>query len=579
MTKNDLYALRLTIRYINRYPSYWFWFFIQTILVGIGIATPIIFGAIIDALATGDFSSRELYTLLVIYVVFLFISPAISIITVSKCLNIAAKVGRDFRNDAIRLFENAPIDFFKLKNRGVFLKIIDSAYDSIYRLTDDILHRYLSSVGSVIGILMSTAFIKPLILVIFLITSGLSIVNVIVFGRREEKARIEWSKKEEALTGGIVEFLNNFKTVFYLNLFAKQQADIAEKIEESYKKRTEVIRRSLRKWYNNGQLEQVTMILVFIFCVTNVMNGNFTIGTMTVVLAFVGKLSGQIGTLVGYLESFSERATALQRFNEEIAIPLEGQSLVKTGLLKDRFKKLALSNVGVSRDERENLTNASFTIKEKEKIAIVGHTGGGKSTLLDVILKAITDYQGSVTINNIEYRKLNGKDIVDVFSIVPQEVQLFRGTIRENISSSSESPSDGELSELLRICCLGEFINQLPRGVDEQLFEGSLNISGGERQRIGIARALFQNHPVLILDEATASLDPKTEREVVGNIMKAYPDLTLLYVTHKYSMLDSFDTIIVLSDGCIIENGPFEKLKRNGGLFRELYEASKVRIT
>jgi len=572
------YTLSTAFNYINRYPTYWFWMLLRLAYVGIGVVSSILLGSIIDILSHKPFDNTNLCWFAGSYIALLFIAPGLEVITAAKALYTAGRTSRDFRNDAVRLLENAPIDFFKLKNRGAFLKIIDSAHDSMYRFTDDLSHRYLNAIGSIIGIFLSAIILQPFIVIIFLLSAGLSLFNLYIFGRREHHAGTEWSQQEESVTGGMAEFLNNFKTVFYLNLFRKQEADLQNRIEKGYQARMNLVRCSMRKWYHHGQLQQITTILIFIYCMVNVVNGNFTLGMLVIILAFNDKLSNQMGILLDYAETFTSRVTAFRRFHDELALPLSARHNKTTGLIAKSFHNITIRDLSLMRDERENLSGITLNIRTGQKIALVGHTGCGKSTLLDVLLKAVMDYTGEIRLNEIDYHKITGRDIVNIFSIVPQEVQLFRDTLRGNIASSTAKPSDDELKALLEICQLTEFVAKLPAQADELILEGSTNISGGERQRIGIARALFQNHPFLILDEATASLDPLTEDRVIRNIISCYPSLTLLYVTHKYSLLNNFDTVLLMNEGRIIEQGSFSELKDNSALFQELYNASKTSV-
>jgi len=572
-----LYTIWLTLRYINKYPIFWFWFFVRVVYVAMLLAAPILLGKIIDMISRGNFDTSRLYLVAGTYVAILFVSPMLEIITASRALRIASKIAQDFRNDAVNMFEYAPLDFFKSKNRAVFVKVVDASYYAIYRLSEDITHRYVTSIGAVIGIFISSVIFQSWVIITFLLVSILSVINLIILNKKEKNASVELSRSEESFSGGLSEFLVNFKTIFYLNLFKKQETDLANKTNVSYGKRITMIKWSMRKWYINNQLQDVAAIVIFLFGLTSILHGNLTIGSLIVILTFSGRLSDQMGTILSYSSEYIDRATSIQRYRDELVKPLKEKKATRNKELAGQaFKQLTLQNVSVKRDERENLQDVGFEIFTGNKIAIVGHTGGGKSTLLDIILKAITDYQGNVSMNGINYRDLSGKDIAGIFSIVPQDVQLFRGTIQDNIASSERKPSSTELAALLDICKLSSFVGQLPNKADEMIIEGSANISGGERQRIGIARALFQQHPFLIFDEATASLDPKTEREVIENIIKAYPDITLLYITHKYALLDMFGIILVMNDGKIIESGSFEKLKSDGHLFRELYAASKL---
>jgi ABC-type multidrug transport system fused ATPase/permease subunit len=289
---------------------------------------------------------------------------------------------------------------------------------------------------------------------------------------------------------------------------------------------------------------------------------------------FSMRFADDLGALIWQSEEFVRFMNGLTRYYETFdTVKIADDQLVPTEDIA--FKNLSFRNVSLQRKERETLQDISFDLPKGQKLAIVGYTGSGKSTMIDITLKAITEFQGDVHLNEKSYKDLKVVDITNIFSVVPQEVQLFRDTVKGNILASNPDFS-GSLDTLISTCMLGDLINKLPKGVDTEISEGSTNISGGERQRIGIARALVEQQPILVLDEATASLDPKTERQVITNIIHAYPELTVIYITHKYSLLNYFDHILVLSDGKIIEQGDFDTLVKRGGLFKDLFEASQV---
>ncbi len=389
--------------------------------------------------------------------------------------------------------------------------------------------------------------------------------------KKEKINGLAENKSTEYLNSGITQYLNNYSTILYLNLFQRQNDDLKKRIESNYKFFSKSNSTTLLKWYFNNQIHSLTQASILLYAIWAFINGQILLGTVTTLVQFSSILSTNLGVWVGISSEFVTHSNNLQRFHETIGIINQTRTNTKGKILD--FSDLEFRNVSLLSKERELIKNISFKISIGQKMAIVGYTGSGKSTLIDLTLKAMVDFKGEIKINQKSYNEISVNDIVNIFSIVPQEVQLFNDTIEENIWTGSENKFISS-AELVKICCLDELIAKLQNGLKTEINEGSSNISGGERQKIGLARALAKNNPVLILDEATASLDPKTERELIQNITEAFPKLSIIFVTHRYGILNLFDNIIVLNDGQSVEQGSFTDLKARGGLFADLYQAS-----
>lgn len=576
--ENDYwYALKITLKFIKKYPSYWFWFALRLVYVASTIIAPILFGLIIDGLGVAEIDKSQIYIFCLIYLGLIFIGPAIEVSTASQGSNkIANKVSKDFRDYSFKLLENAPQSFFKKRSKGQIAKVIDSAYANIFSITDKLTHFYLTTIFQAIGIFIGAVFFDPFLILIFSFNIFALIINLKYVGAKEKREGLKYYKNEEKVNGKLTEYLNNFRTITYLNLFPKQFKNFKDETEKSAIFHWSKIKIAMWKWFGHAQLTRLTYIVVFIYALVKVLNGNLTVGILVIIVTFTNNLTGYIGTILGYTEGYIVQSNAMRRYRDVFS-ELENYKNKKTDLLKDKFEKINFKNVSIKRRGEENLKGVSFDINQGEKIAIIGNTGGGKSSVLDIILKVIPNYEGNVSINKINYKNLNVKDLVDIFAIVPQEVQLFKESVKKNILPTRRSVSAKELNKVIKVCELENLISKMPKGINQKIEEGSINISGGERQRIGIARALLQNNPVLILDEATASLDPKTERVVIENIIREYPQITLIYVTHKYSLLNHFDKILLFKEGNLVGEDNFKKLKTNNSFFNELYEASKIK--
>lgn len=398
-------------------------------------------------------------------------------------------------------------------------------------------------------------------------------INIKILMPQESRAGLLERKAQETVYGRINEYLINYKTVVYLNLFQRQDKEIFQYNELAYATYTNRERISGWKWYINNQIHALFISGIIIYAVWQVLLGNLHVGMLTTIVFFSLRIAENMTDFVWQISELVRFSNSIQRYNDTFVEVHENYSESSSKII--HFEKLTLQKVTLQQKDRETLRNVSVTIKKGHKVAIVGFTGSGKTTLIDILLKAITTYDGEIFINEHNYHDVHVQDIAKVFSIVPQEVQLFQGTVKDNIAINPDY-QEKDLTEVITIACLPSLIYKLPKGVDSHIHEGASNISGGERQRIGIARALLQKHPVLILDEATASLDPKTEREVITNIITTCKDTTMLYITHKYSLLNLFDEIIVMNEGSIIEHGSFASLVDKGGLFKDLFDASQI---
>ncbi len=227
----------------------------------------------------------------------------------------------------------------------------------------------------------------------------------------------------------------------------------------------------------------------------------------------------------------------------------------------------------------EVLHNVSFTLKKRSVIALVGSSGSGKSTLLDLLPRFYPVSNGSIRIDGRDIRDLDLSGLRSLFGIVAQETFLFNDSVRNNIAYGLTGATTGQIIAAAKAAHAWEFIERLPEGLDTTIGDRGVMLSGGQRQRLAIARALLRNPPVLILDEATSSLDSESERLVQEAINRLVQDRTVLVVAHRLSTIRHADHILVLDKGCIIEQGTHEELLKRGQRYKYLYDIQFANVT
>ncbi len=218
------------------------------------------------------------------------------------------------------------------------------------------------------------------------------------------------------------------------------------------------------------------------------------------------------------------------------------------------------------------LQKVSFRLNTGARLAVVGPSGAGKSTIANLAVRFWDPCSGVIRLGGVDLRELTQVDLRREISVVGQETRLFNTTLRGNLRLAKPDATDDELFEVLRLARLDELVERLPKKLDTWLGEEGMRFSGGERQRLAIARALLKDSPVLILDEPTANLDPVTEREVLDSIFELFQDRSILLITHRLVHMEAMDEILVLDVGCVVERGTRPDLIHANGLYRRMLD-------
>jgi ATP-binding cassette subfamily C protein CydC len=225
--------------------------------------------------------------------------------------------------------------------------------------------------------------------------------------------------------------------------------------------------------------------------------------------------------------------------------------------------------------EREVLSDISFELRPGSRVAIVGPSGAGKSTLARLALRFWDPESGAICLNGQDIRDLRLRDLHDQFAVVTQDTSLFNDTLRANLLLARPQASEAEIEAVVEQAQLTEFVRQLPQGLKTRVGEQGLRLSGGERQRLAIARAFLKNAPILILDEATANLDPLIERALLDTLPNLARGHTTLHITHRLLDMEQMDEILVLYRGRIVERGTHDELLATGKLYRQLFDTQQ----
>ncbi|MCM1312322.1 MAG: peptidase domain-containing ABC transporter [Bacteroides sp.] len=318
-------------------------------------------------------------------------------------------------------------------------------------------------------------------------------------------------------------------------------------------------------------ISQLRNIIITFWIATEVVNGNLTLGMMMSISNIIGQVNGPLSQLIGFLQQYQDAKISLERSEEVHLCKAEDHpdmmDIQTSSPLDIHISHLSFSYTGSI--GKKALDNISFSIPSGKMTAIVGESGSGKTTLLKLLLKFYTPTEGTIIIGEHDLNKYNARSIRKVSGIVMQDNYIFSDSIRENIVLG-EKYDETKLHEAVKAACLEEYIAGLPLGLDTKIGSEGIGVSGGERQRIMIARAIYKQPQYLMMDEATSSLDAENEKTITQNIGEICKGRTLLVIAHRLSTVRNADQIIVLRHGKIVERGTHHELIAHKGYYYEL---------
>ena len=318
----------------------------------------------------------------------------------------------------------------------------------------------------------------------------------------------------------------------------------------------------------------IVNILKVVVLAYSVLNSNLSVGSIVTVLSLLGKAYEPIAIFnVEYVDYKLNKVT-VNKYLEFLDLK-DDQNLTTGKRIKQIEGAIEFKNVSYSYlKEKKLIENLSLKINKNEKVALVGESGSGKSTIIKLIIGLIKNESGKILIDGNDLSKINLNDFYEYVTYISQESPIFDGTLKENLVLD-KNISDKEIKEVLKLVALEKFLNRLEKGLDTELGEKGIRMSGGERQRVALARLFFDDSKIIILDEATSAMDNITEKEVMKNILKRLKNKTIIIIAHRLETIKEVDKIFLLKNGKILEQGTFKELLQENTYFKELYKSVK----
>ena len=433
---------------------------------------------------------------------------------------------------------------------------------------------FIAGIKIIAAFVILCTFNVPLTLLVFLVIPPM-IIALTLFNRKIKegfrKQRVEIgelnSKVEDSLLG-----------IRVVKSFANEAVE-QEKFDEGNKRFFQI----KAKNYKYMGLYQATTrffegfmyIIVVVAGTFFMMKGHINPADFVAYLLFVSTLLTSVRRIVEFAEQFQRGMTGIERFYEILdPVPeiTDCENATELGEVKGEieFKNVTFR---YSQENEDVLLNMSFKIKSGEKVALVGPSGGGKTTICSLIPRFYEVDEGEITIDKKSIREVTVKSLRDKIGIVQQDVYLFSGSVKSNIAYGKTDATDDEIIAAAKLSGAHDFIMSLPQGYDTYVGERGVKLSGGQKQRISIARVFLKNPPVLLLDEATSALDNESELIVQRSLEKLSKGRTTVTVAHRLTTIKNADRIFVITQNGIAEEGTHAQLLKKGGIYKELYSA------
>lgn len=573
-------------RFLIESRNQWGWLILLIMaLIGASlfeVSAPVLLGKIVDAIIQGLTNNQDMSTIMgsvdtiILWLIGLYAGHALfTYFGEYMMASIGASMVLDLRNRMSAHLYTLPVGYFHNHQRGDILSRLTSDLDAIGETVQEGAPGIISAIIGIVGAVAMMLWISPLL--------GFSIIGIVVVGMAclvwtSKRARQVYLKNQEALgafNSGVEEIVVGKSVIQAFSLEKKTTHTVDNLNATLFKRMRSASFMSQLIYPLVTFLNQISYVIVAIQGGIMVLRGAISIGDIQAFFLYVGQVSDPIARSSYIITKFQETAAALGRIYEVLDTPSEsndGTITLSATTTATHNGTIDFEHVDFGYSESNVfMKDLNLHIPGGSMAAIVGPTGAGKSTLVNLIMRFYEVLGGHITIDGIDIRNMSRESLHKEIGMVLQDAWIFTGTIAENIGYGKANATREEIEYVAKLAMADHFIRTLPQGYDTVLKQGGDDLSQGQRQLITIARAFLADPKILILDEATANVDTRTEVEVQKAMNTLLQGRTSIVIAHRLSTIKNADFLLVVESGTIIEKGTHQELIELNGRYKELY--------
>lgn len=521
----------------------------------------------------GNIDMKAVASIAWLLVIFYAASALLSFIQSFIMATVTQKVSKTLRTDLAEKINRLPLKYFDQTSHGDVLSRVTNDVDVIGQTLNQSIGTLVTSVTMLVGSLIMMFYNSWILALTSIASSLLGFVLMMLIMKQSQKYFLAQQENLGNINGHIEEIYSGHNVVKVYN-------GVANATREFEEINLELFNSAWKSQFLSGLMMPIMQFIgnfgyvaVCIVGAALAMNGIISFGVIVAFMLYVRFFTQPLAQIAQAANSLQRAAAAGERvfeFLDEEELADEGH---KTQVLQDVAGNVEFENVKFGYVPGKTvINNFSAKIKQGQKVAIVGPTGAGKTTIVNLLMRFYELDSGEIYLDGIPISQVTRANVHEQFGMVLQDSWLFEGTIKENIVFSKQGVSDQEVIDACKVAGLHHFIMTLPQGY-ETVLDDRASLSEGQKQLITIARAMVQNAPLLILDEATSSVDTRTERQVQAAMDKLTAGRTSFVIAHRLSTIKNADLILVMKDGDIIESGNHDELLARDGFYAELHNS------
>ena len=568
-------------RILGYLTPYWpkFLMVFGTILISsvLGLLPSIITGRIVDQALVGE-NMKLLIKLLLAALITTFASQGVSLLTTYLNAWISQHIIFDMKNQMYRHLQQMSHAFFTSERQGDIITRMNTDISGVSSVISGTLSSILSNVATVVTTLIALFGMNWKMAIVGICVIPLLILPTRSAGRTRWKLLSESQAKNDELNQLINETLSVSGSML-TKLFTREETEY----QRFEKVNGEVTKLALKeqlsgRWFFlvMGIFTQIGPLLIYFaggYLIIKGTDPTLTVGTITAMVALVNRLYRPVESLLNIQVDFTRSLALFTRIFDYFDRKIDIKSPDKAVKPSVDGGSIVFDHVSFGYlPDQELLHDIHFTVEPGQMVAIVGPSGSGKSTIINFIPRLYDVWGGSVSIAGVDVRNYDLTYLRSQIGVVSQDTYLFNGTIRENLLYAKEDATEEELIEACKAASIHDFIVSQPEGYDTPVGNRGLKLSGGEKQRISIARVILKDPKILILDEATSALDSISESAIQNALETVMKDRTSIVIAHRLSTIMAADRILALKDGVIAESGRHEELLEKDGVYKQLFD-------